>query len=195
MTAILTIRVPGKPCSVNRMYASNGHGGKYLSTTAVEWKLLTMLKTREAKHLRGVKLTTPLTITCRFYGTRKNADVDNLLKCTLDGLASGLGINDKHFGTVTAIKATGTYTDGAVIEVWASEAPQENKPDEDDHLCVYASHPDGCHGAKGTHRCPSCKRWYCDDCWGMALPLDAKSFDVPSMLICVNCYYKHYGNR
>jgi Holliday junction resolvase RusA-like endonuclease len=122
MTALLTIRVPGKTCSVNAMYRNRANGGKYLSTTAVEWKLLTMLKTREAKHLHTVTLTTPLTITCRFYGTRKNADVDNLLKCTLDGLASGLGINDKHFGTVTAIKATGAYKDGAVIEVWASEA-------------------------------------------------------------------------
>src|SRR5579859_3929763 len=104
--AKLTIRVPGKPVSVNAMYRNNARGGKYLAPAAMAWKSLVCLKTREAKNLRSDKMNIqPLTVVCTFWGMRQNADADNLLKCTLDGLAIGLGIDDKHFTKVMAVKA------------------------------------------------------------------------------------------
>jgi Holliday junction resolvase RusA-like endonuclease len=127
MTIKLTIRVPGKPVSVNAMYRNRANGGKYLAPAAVTWKSLVCIKTREAKNLQNEKISTqPLTVICTFWGMRANTDADNLLKCTLDGLASGLGIDDKHFTKVMTVKAPkikGINQDGAVIEVWASEAP------------------------------------------------------------------------
>jgi hypothetical protein len=124
MTAILTIRVPGKAVSVNRMYANNPGKGRRIKTIAAQtWETLTCLKAREALHLHRMALATPLRIVCTFYGLRSNADGHNYLKATLDGLEQGLGINDKHFTDTRAVKCSdGTYTDGAVIEVWASEA-------------------------------------------------------------------------
>ena len=126
MNPDIRIRVPGKPVSVNSMYANNARGGKRLTLAALAWESITCYKAREVTHkfrwaIKNGLITLPLRVTCRFYGTRKNADADNLLKATLDGLKQGLDIDDKHFHSVTAIKDSGQYTDGAVIEIWASE--------------------------------------------------------------------------
>ena len=123
----LCIRIPGRPVSVNAMYKPNARGGKYLTLAALAWREMMCYKSREITHkfrwaIAQGYLSIPLQVRCTFYGMRPNADADNLLKCTLDGLKLGLDIDDKHFAQVTAIKASDKrYPDGAVIEIWASE--------------------------------------------------------------------------
>lgn len=119
MSALLTIRVPGKPCSNNAMYRKSASGKIYLTPAAAVWECLICLKAREALHLGHITLPTPLRIVCKFYGLRSNADGHNYLKATLDGLEHGLGINDKYFTDTQAVKCSdGAYKDGAVIEIW-----------------------------------------------------------------------------
>jgi Holliday junction resolvase RusA-like endonuclease len=122
--------VPGKPVSVNRMYANGRNGKKYLTAAADAWETLVAYISRSAcaelrADIRRGAVALPLRIRCTFYGTR--CDADNLLKTTLDGLKVGLGIDDKHFSPVEAVKAikvVGHYLDGCQIEIWAARDPQ-----------------------------------------------------------------------
>lgn len=122
--------VPGKPVSVNRMYANGRNGKKYLTAAADAWETLVAYISRSATSelradIRRGAVVFPLRIHCTFFGTR--CDADNLLKTTLDGLKLGLGIDDKHFSPVEAVKAAkviGHYLDGCQIEIWAARDPQ-----------------------------------------------------------------------
>ncbi len=50
--------------------------------------------------------------------------------------------------------------------------------------CVYHEE---CKG-EGKHQCPRCKRWYCDECHEMFLPIDAR-FPAPTATICPQYHY------
>ena len=42
---------------------------------------------------------------------------------------------------------------------------------------------------EGTHQCPKCKRWYCDECYEMFLPIDPR-FPAPTAMMCPQCHYE-----
>lgn len=56
-----------------------------------------------------------------------------------------------------------------------------------EQVCVYYSE---CHG-KGIHQCPKCKKWYCDDCHELFLPIDNQNW-VESNMMCAQCHYTTY---
>lgn len=120
----LRIRVPGKPVSSNHMYMRIKGGRLALTPAAIAWQAMICLKVREVTHRfrwaidQGL-IGMPLTVECTHYGSK--ADRDNLLKCTIDGLKKGLGIDDKHFNVTSKYPRDKQYPDGAVIEIWASE--------------------------------------------------------------------------
>lgn len=127
----LRIFVPGKPVSVNSMYTAgrggNRYGGRRRTEAAQAWEQAVWAYTRSAmtsKMLRGgTTLRKPLRIDLEFYRLRANSDVDNYVKCCLDGLKWALGVDDRFYDCVTARRAAvvckpSTYPQGAVITVW-----------------------------------------------------------------------------
>jgi Holliday junction resolvase RusA-like endonuclease len=119
--ADVILHVPGKPISVNRMYGGRRDGTKFLTKEAEQWERFVCYMSRAATaHLRADiragALTLPLRVRCTFYRTR--CDADNLLKATLDGLKAGLGIDDKHFAQVEAVKSP--KVGDTLIEIWAT---------------------------------------------------------------------------
>jgi len=124
---VLSAFVYGQPVSLNSMYGSRG-GARFLTPMADAWRegvaAVAMLRRQEARTWR-----LPLTVCCTFYVVR--GDIDNLLKLTLDGLALGVQIDDRHIDAVTARRgqwAAGMPRyPGAQIEVW--EAPDPFAPD------------------------------------------------------------------
>lgn len=130
----LRIFVPGKPVSTNSMYTAgrgkNRFAGRRRTDAAIAWTdavWADTLRVMNQKHLRGgTTLRKPLRIDVELYRIRANADPDNFLKATLDGLKVALGVDDRFYDTVTARRAAlvgkaSTYPHGAVITVW--EAP------------------------------------------------------------------------
>jgi hypothetical protein len=123
----LRIFVPGKPVSTNSMYASgrgrNKHGRRR-TDEAVAWQQAVWVYTRSCmtqKRLRGgTTLRKPLRIDLEFYRLRANADVDNYIKCSIDGLKEALGVDDRFYDSVSAHRASWipAQTQGAVITVW-----------------------------------------------------------------------------
>jgi Holliday junction resolvase RusA-like endonuclease len=128
----LRIFVPGKPVSVNRMYAHGRGGNTYgrrrteealawqQTVWAYTWSAMQKLKLRG-----GATMRKPLRIDLEFYRLRSNADVDNFVKGTLDGLKEALGVDDRFYDSVSAHRGlyAPTQAQGAVITVWeAAEA-------------------------------------------------------------------------
>ena len=48
-----------------------------------------------------------------------------------------------------------------------------------------------CQG-EGKHQCPKCKRWYCDACRELFLPIDPM-FWVETAMMCPQCHYEVYA--
>lgn len=127
----LRIFVPGHPVSVNLMYAKGGgrskHHGKHLTNDAVAWEQAVWFEVRKTMALHGLhggtQMRKPLRVECEFFRVRANADVDNLLKCTLDGLKDALRVDDRFYSSVTARRGTAakTQAQGCLLTVW--EAP------------------------------------------------------------------------
>ena len=128
---LLTIHVKGKPVSTNRMYRQSKWGGKYLSDEARAWQgaVWTAAYERRMGIPRGsVHASFPpgatYRVVCTFFHVR--ADVDNLLKSTVDGLKTGLHVDDRFFTTVEAHKSSDKrQPQGALIEVYAASAPSQ----------------------------------------------------------------------
>jgi Holliday junction resolvase RusA-like endonuclease len=137
----LRLFVPGKPVSVNRLYVA-GRGqnryGRRRTDEAVAWTYSVWFEVRTAMvkhHLRGgTTLRKPLRIDVELYRLRANADPDNYLKATLDGLKDALGVDDRFYDSVTARRAPQLVgaskqsraqvrgqAQGALIAIW--EAP------------------------------------------------------------------------
>ena len=55
----------------------------------------------------------------------------------------------------------------------------------ENHSCFY-----GCWDV-AIHQCPKCKRWYCDECHEMFLPIDNHTY-VETALMCAQCHYETY---
>ena len=123
---LCTITVHGKPVSTNAMYGTARNGRRYLTKAARAWKKivceeawlawLDLHRTDAALNLIGETMR----VHCVFFGVA--ADVDNLLKCTLDGLKDGIGIDDRYFQAVKATRGRRSKSapaQGAVITVWA----------------------------------------------------------------------------
>lgn len=131
-TPLLAIHVKGKPISVNRMYRQSRWGGKYLAPEAQAWQGAVWTAAYE-KRMGIPKGTARATfppgatyrVVCTFFHIRGNADADNLLKLTLDGLKTGLHVDDRYFTTVEAHKSTDRLQpQGALIEVYTATPEQ-----------------------------------------------------------------------
>lgn len=115
---LVSVFVPGKPVSVNRMYGT-GSGGKrrFLTPTAINWRNAVWAASVPPRDIcRTAPM--PLRIRCTFYGVR--GDADNYLKATLDGLKLGILVDDKHFNPVEAHIIAGGEQ-GCHIEIFAAE--------------------------------------------------------------------------
>lgn len=162
-TPILSVFVPGKPVSENRMRRQARAGHLYLTPEARQWESDVHLTVRE--HINTAHYDEPVAqpqtwakpLRVRLTFTLARAgDVDNYVKCTLDGLKHGLGVDDRHFGTVEArLKETPTKrgtkrVTGCQIEVWPASAPVVMDDDDEDidsalpveHVRVQRSGPD-----------------------------------------------------
>lgn len=130
----LEMYVEGQPVSVNHLYGSTRRQARFLTEPAKEWRDAVTMETLAARISAGDSVEPssgmgreyriPLRVACIFYGVR--ADVDNLLKLTLDGLKEGLGIDDRHFAVVESGKAptfirNGRRFRGCWIGVWESQ--------------------------------------------------------------------------
>lgn len=123
----LRIFVPGRPCSVNSMYTA-GRGrnrfGRRRTDAALAWQQCVWAYTwshMQKRKLRGgTTLRKPLRIDVEFYRLRSNADPDNYLKCTLDGLKEALNVDDRFYDHVTARRGlhAPAQAQGAVVTVW-----------------------------------------------------------------------------
>jgi Holliday junction resolvase RusA-like endonuclease len=123
----LMVFVAGKPVSVNMMYAKGGGRnkyGKHLCNDAVAWEQTVWYEVVHSSTRRRPQLKQPLRIPLRIeidlYRLRANADPDNYLKCTLDGIKHALRIDDRHFGDVRVRRAAATPDKrrGALITIW-----------------------------------------------------------------------------
>jgi Holliday junction resolvase RusA-like endonuclease len=120
---LLRFHVSGAPVTDNRRLGRRGKRS-FLTKAAREWEevvaqeaqlQLALLHNQRAR----LPIGKDLRVNCVFVGVR--GDAANYLKCTLDGLANGLQINDRLFRPVQVdrqtVKAAGA-TRGAMIEVF-----------------------------------------------------------------------------
>lgn len=121
-TPLLRTFVAGHPVSTNQMYGSRGGAAKHLTPAAWAWRESVALSTMRWRYAAGAKRPN-LAVSCVFSGVQ--ADVDNLLKLTLDGLKDGLMVDDRYITRVCAERLPYSRNDekGAWIEV--RELPSE----------------------------------------------------------------------
>ena len=106
-TPLLRVWVAGNPASVNQMYitrkAATGalKRTKVMRSAAVDWRDAVAVATMPWRFPESAPRPT-LAVSCSFVGAR--ADVDNLLKLTLDGLQTGLLVDDRYVMRVCAEK-------------------------------------------------------------------------------------------
>lgn len=123
-TPLVRFAVEARPVSVNAsLRVGRGHAYKSqeaedyqlaVYATALEWRLTHGYYAREtlAGRLQGAR------VRLTFWGVR--GDADNYAKLTVDGLAQGLGVNDRCFAEVTCRRVTtrpGLHS-GVKVEVW-----------------------------------------------------------------------------
>ena len=129
-TRTLRIWIPGAAVSVNAMYQRTARGRVCLTQPARAWKnyveqivmyeaLVAGFPTRD--HLRDA------TIWYEFHKPR--GDADNLVKLTQDGIAAGLGVNDRIFqvGSVTREWTGKSDQTGVWVTIEANVATVGNK--------------------------------------------------------------------
>jgi len=114
---ILAFDVPGKPVSANARLGYNGRR-KFLTKEARDWRETVMDEAWAAFiAARQPPIQPPLRVVCHVRGVR--GDADNYAKLILDGLAEGIGIDDKHFAIVEMhATAKGLKQPGVLIEVY-----------------------------------------------------------------------------
>ncbi len=56
--------------------------------------------------------------------------------------------------------------------------------------CAYGCSPDRIE-SQGRHQCSKCKKWYCDECHKMFLPIDNQNWQETN-LMCAQCHYETY---
>lgn len=127
---VLTIEVPGRAVSANARLGYNRHtGAKFLTKAAREWKEIVAehvwFAYAEFRDTRDnyALLTPPLRIVVHVRGTQ--LDADNAAKLILDGLAEGIGIDDKYFRTVEMhVYRAPRKSPSTTIEVYEAEADE-----------------------------------------------------------------------
>ena len=101
-THLLRVFVPGNPVSSNHMYGVRGYAAaKRLTPEAKQWRD-DVANSTLAWRFAADAPRPALSVACSFVGAR--ADVDNLLKLTLDGLKLGLQVDDRYVVRVCAEK-------------------------------------------------------------------------------------------
>jgi len=104
MATTLTIWLPGTAVSVNAMYQRTRRG-MCLTRKTREWKAFVQETVTYEAIAAGFPLCERLravTISVRWQSQR--GDVDNILKALNDGIAAGLGVNDKIFSIGSAVR-------------------------------------------------------------------------------------------
>lgn len=122
-TSPFTFRIPTQPPSVNSSYKivrQYGKGGKPYMTLAKHEEVLQyqMVAASIAKHAKPDGWAPEGQVRPRYrFHLGKEADTDNLLKALNDGIAHGLGINDKVFLPCVVEKTIGNKEPYVEVEV------------------------------------------------------------------------------
>lgn len=121
---LVRLAVETRPVSVNRALAF-GRGHAYKPEPAKEYELAVYAAALEWRVEQGYWHLTTLAgmlqgsrVRLTFWGVR--GDADNYVKIALDGLARGLGVNDRCFTSVESVRVRtrpGLHA-GVRIEVW-----------------------------------------------------------------------------
>ena len=124
--ADVRVFVAGKPVSENHNRATAGtvtkRGRVHFQTPAtLAWRGLVMVAIRNALVAGRQKLTPPLAVELAFINCR--ADLDNLLKTTLDGVKDGTGVDDRHYHPMHLDKQSHRkHPQGVLVQLW--QGPQ-----------------------------------------------------------------------
>jgi len=120
---IFQFRIPTQPPSVNASYKivrQYGKGGKPYMTLAKHEEVLQyqMVAANIAKHAMPKGWAPAGQVEIRYwFHLGREADTDNLLKALNDGIAHGLGLNDKVFLPCVQEKTTGNKEPYVEVEV------------------------------------------------------------------------------
>jgi|GEM_PF-4997538 len=131
-TPLLRVFVAGNPVGSNHMYGNRKTFDKamhtrHLTESARLWREAIAVTVMPWRYPREAQRPN-LSVSCIFLGAR--ADVDNLLKLTLDGLKDGLLVDDRYVLKVCAEKrplSAGTEK-GVWIEVSELPPAQHTQP-------------------------------------------------------------------
>ena len=117
---LVIITVRGHPVSVNEMYGSRARGGRYLTPDARNWKYCVRDESAFAWHALRSAVFAPhsLRVRVNIFGWR--GDADNVLKLVLDGVKDGIGIDDRHYRHVEAVKDVRAGFRGVEIHIWGT---------------------------------------------------------------------------
>src|SRR5690348_13184219 len=105
--ADFTIEIPGSPAAINRAYkpivagprcptCGYGRPGLAKNDNVETWQTEVAWRAKAARP-RGWQPTRRVIIELEFWMSRDGRDADGPLKPLLDGLAEGLGVNDRIF--------------------------------------------------------------------------------------------------
>jgi hypothetical protein len=110
----------GKPVSVNHAYGQNGKR-RFLTKDAQAWKSSIAEAFRDAQMAHDyvpIDWGNSVLVYLGFWGV--NADIDNLLKVTLDGIKECIGVDDRFY-EVWPEYVTGFADAGAIIRIWSGD--------------------------------------------------------------------------
>ena len=101
----LSFTVPGRciPCPRPRVVKGKG---AYFPQRYTDW--LDSARVEAYKACGRPLWTGPVSVTVAFYGARKNADIDNLLKSCLDAIQGVIIVDDKQVVEVRAYRDDGS---------------------------------------------------------------------------------------
>lgn len=116
-TRRLEVWLPGSAVSVNAMYSRSRHG-VYLTSAARAWKRYVCEVVTYEAIAAGFPICEALQAATISYVLHKpRGDADNASKLLLDGIAAGLGVNDKIFSLGSASRQWSGNSDRPGVRV------------------------------------------------------------------------------
>jgi Holliday junction resolvase RusA-like endonuclease len=114
----LTLTLPLAP-TLNHAYLTTRQGRRILTDTGRAYVATAALLAANAAQHQGwcYAAKAPLAVTLRLYFARNNADLDNRIKLTLDGIADGLGFNDIQIVELHGYKAIDKHNPRCEVEL------------------------------------------------------------------------------
>lgn len=118
---LTAVAIDSLPPSINHAY-SRGRRGIFKTAEAKAWQEEAALRLRLARTRREAYASKVEVRISMFKGDRRERDLDNLLKLTMDAIQDSEVIkNDKQVYSLVADKMLGFGRDCLVLEVWTIE--------------------------------------------------------------------------